>query len=107
MNNKGIIINIPISFKEAVLGGKIKVPTPKGLFYVPINPGTSSQTLIKMKSFNMILPNKETIDLYFRVLIKPPKKFNNEKFQNAINEIDKYFNYKERDNSLKNIYNVA
>lgn len=105
VNKKGIIINVPVSFKEAVMGGEIKVPTPKGIVNVMLPSSTKSGTLIRIVDSKMVLKNGTVIDIYFRIVIKTPKKFNNDSFRNAINEIDKYFNYNNRDDEIKNVFN--
>lgn len=44
-----IRLDVPVSIREAVLGGKVKVPTPAGYVNVALKPGTGSGTTLRLK----------------------------------------------------------
>src|SRR3954454_17663040 len=44
-----IRLNLPVTLKEAVLGAKVKVPTPEGPVMLTIPKGTSSGTVLRLK----------------------------------------------------------
>src|SRR5690349_15048083 len=44
-----IRLNLPVTLKEAVLGAKVKVPTPEGPVMVTIPKGTSSGKVLRLK----------------------------------------------------------
>ncbi len=44
-----IRVDIPVSIREAVLGGKIKVPTPGGYLSVTLKPHTNTGTTLRLK----------------------------------------------------------
>ena len=44
-----IRLNLPVTLKEAVLGGKVKVPTPDGPVMLTIPKGSSSGTVLRLK----------------------------------------------------------
>lgn len=44
-----ITIDVPISLREAVLGGKIRVPTPTGEVTMTVPPGSSSGSTLRLK----------------------------------------------------------
>lgn len=48
-DGKHIRLTLPISLKEAVLGAKVKVPTPEGPVMVTIPKGTSSGKVLRLK----------------------------------------------------------
>ncbi|MGI5949524.1 molecular chaperone DnaJ [Peptoniphilus sp.] len=70
-----IYINIPISYPDAVLGAKIKVPTLKKLVDYEIPKGTQGGTVFKLKGEGVPYVNRENKkgDLYFKVNIIIPK----------------------------------
>ena len=44
-----IRLNLPVTLKEAVLGSKVKVPTPEGVVMLTIPKGTSSGKILRLK----------------------------------------------------------
>jgi DnaJ-class molecular chaperone len=44
-----IRLNLPVTLKEAVLGGKVKVPTPEGPVMLTIPKGTTSGSVLRLK----------------------------------------------------------
>jgi len=66
---------VKINFSQAVLGGKIEVPTLDGIVEVKIPPGTSPGKLITLKGFGLPkFGGRERGNLYLKVEIKIPKK---------------------------------
>jgi DnaJ-class molecular chaperone len=48
-DGKDIRLNLPVTLKEAVLGAKVKVPTPEGPVMLTIPKGTSSGKVLRLK----------------------------------------------------------
>jgi DnaJ-class molecular chaperone len=48
--NSNIRLNLPVTLKEAVLGGKVKVPTPEGPVMLTIPKGTTSGKVLRLKA---------------------------------------------------------
>ena len=46
---RNIRLNLPVTLKEAVLGAKVKVPTPEGPVMVSIPKGSSSGKVLRLK----------------------------------------------------------
>ncbi len=70
-----ILVEVPISYPEAALGGEIEVPTLDGTARLRVPPGTSSHTVLRMRGKG--LPHLETGrpgDELVRVVIRPPSK---------------------------------
>src|SRR5206468_12457366 len=44
-----IRLNLPVTLKEAVLGAKVKVPTPEGPVMLTVPKGTSSGKVLRLK----------------------------------------------------------
>ncbi len=59
-----LIVQLPITLSEAINGGKVDVPTPKGVVAMTIPPGTSSGKRLRIKGMG-VKDNKGTCgDLY-------------------------------------------
>ncbi len=69
MDGKVLRMDVPISLKEAVLGGKIKVPTPRGNVNLTIKPGTNSGQTLRLKGKGV-----KGGDLLVRLMIYLPEK---------------------------------
>ena len=50
-----VTLDVPVTLKEAVLGGKVQVPTPTGTVSIKVPPGTSSGTAFRLRGKG--LPN--------------------------------------------------
>jgi len=72
-------MDLPITLQEAVLGGKIKVPTPKGNIALSIGPGSSSGKVLRLKGKGV-----KGGDLLVRLMIVLPEELG-EDFKNCLN----------------------
>ncbi|MBU5669941.1 molecular chaperone DnaJ [Peptoniphilus sp. MSJ-1] len=75
-----IYLNIPISYPDAVLGAKIKVPTLEKLVDYDIPKGTEGGTVFRLKGEGVPILNREKQrgDLFFKVNIIIPKNVSDE-----------------------------
>ncbi|MBB4347282.1 MULTISPECIES: DnaJ C-terminal domain-containing protein [Rhizobiaceae] len=64
-----IRVEIPITIREAVLGGKIKVPTPGGYLNVTLKPNTNTGTTLRLKGKGAPKPSGGYGDLLATVKI--------------------------------------
>ncbi len=103
IEQRGIIINFPITFKEAVLGTKIKVPTFDGPCYITIPPKTNSGNELRVKNKGILQTDETRGDLFLKIFIQVQKEVQEESFQNAVNEIDKYFDYDARNKIIEKL----
>lgn len=46
---KNLVINLPVTLKEATLGAKVEVPTPKGSLMMTVPPGSSGGRRLRLK----------------------------------------------------------
>lgn len=69
-----VLITVPVSLKEAVLGAKITVPTPSGTVVMKIPPYSSSGKILRLKGKGV----KEKGDLLAKLSIILPEKSNSE-----------------------------
>lgn len=69
-----IHVEVPISIKEAVLGGRIKVPTPGGYVYLTLKPRTNSGTVLRLKGKGAAKSGGGQGDLLVTVQIVLPDK---------------------------------
>ena len=65
-------VRVPISLKEAILGAKVDVPTPKGTITLTIPPKTSSGKRLRIKGHGISVGNQPAGDLYAEVQIVLP-----------------------------------
>ena len=84
-----VFVNAPINFKQASLGDKIEVPTLEGgKLAIKIQPGTQSNTLIRLRGKGVPLINSNRRgDFYIRVLVNIPTKLTRHQRQ-QINDLD-------------------
>lgn len=70
-----IHLDVPISLKESVLGGKIQVPTIHGAVVLTLPPGTNSGVISRLKGKGIELSKDKIGDFYlhFKIIITDPK----------------------------------
>ncbi len=68
-----IRIDLPISLKEAVEGGKVKVPTVDGAVMLTVPPKTNSGATLRIKGRGFTRKNGERGDQYVSLMIHLPK----------------------------------
>lgn len=74
-----LIINFPVSFSEATLGGTVKIPTYEGnLVEIKIPAGTASGTKFKIKGRGVPMGKSKKGDLLVKVEVHVPKKLSSE-----------------------------
>mgnify|MGYP001157875034 FL=1 len=65
-------IDLPITLKEAVLGAKVKAPTPSGVVVLTVPKGSTSGTVLRLKGKGVALP-KSPGDLLVTLKVALPK----------------------------------
>jgi DnaJ-class molecular chaperone len=73
-----IEMGLPITFDEAVLGGKVDVPTISGTVSMSIPKGASSGRRLRLKGKGIVRPNGTTGDQYVRLRIVLPDQVDGE-----------------------------
>ncbi|MDO5553689.1 MAG: J domain-containing protein [Planctomycetia bacterium] len=74
-----LYVRVPITLKEAALGGKVDVPTPSGTVTVTVPPGTTSGTKLRLKGRGTPEQTKNGLvtrpagDLYIEFEVQLPK----------------------------------
>jgi len=79
-------VKVPVTLSEAVLGGKVDVPTPKGTISLRVPPRTSSGTKLRIKGHGVASRNGEPGDLYAEIQIVLPERID-EQTQEAIRKL--------------------
>lgn len=68
-----VLIDVPVSFTDAILGGEVEVPTLTGRVAVKINPGTSSGQILRLKGKGFPKPGGFGAgDMRVRILVDTP-----------------------------------
>jgi DnaJ-class molecular chaperone len=65
-------VDLPITLYEAVLGAKVRVPTPSGALQLSIPKNTSSGRIFRLKGKGMPTKGDAAGDLYYTVRIALP-----------------------------------
>jgi DnaJ-class molecular chaperone len=69
-----LIVDVPISFPLASLGGSVEVPTLDKPFKVKVRSGTQPGTVLRLRGMGIPYPNSRNKgDLYIRLMIAVPK----------------------------------
>jgi len=74
-----LLLSVPISFTQAVLGDEIEIPTISGKATLKIPAGTDSETVFRMRSKGMPNLNGGKGDQLVKVHIEVPKKLSKKK----------------------------
>lgn len=67
-----LYMDLPISFYDAVLGGRVEAPTPDGPVAVNIAKNANSGSLLRLKGRGGIKDNNERGDLFAKIVISLP-----------------------------------
>jgi DnaJ-class molecular chaperone len=67
-----IRLDLPISLTEAVLGGRVRVPTPSGSVYMTLKPNSNSGMTLRLKGKGVATRNGEHGDVYVSLRIVLP-----------------------------------
>jgi molecular chaperone DnaJ len=81
-HNNDVVCQVPISFSQAALGGKVEVPTLKGREHVEIPGGTQHGEVFKLKGKGLPeIRGYKTGDQLVQILIEVPKKLTDKQKQ--------------------------
>ena len=89
-------VAVPITLAEAALGGKIDLPTPKGVITLTIPAGSSSGAKLRVKGHGVEKPGQTAGDLYAELQIVMSKEMTEEDKQ-AIAEVSSRYNQSPRE----------
>jgi len=67
-----LVMDLPISAPDAVLGGKVEAPTPEGPVTLSIPPGSNSGSTLRLKGRGMTGPRGGRGDLMARLIVTLP-----------------------------------
>ena len=72
-DGKNIRLNLPVTLKEAVLGAKVKVPTPEGPVMLTIPKGSTSGKLLRIKGRGFTGKDGQRGDLMVQLAVDVPQ----------------------------------
>lgn len=88
---KGLVMEVPITVKEAVLGARIKVPTLDEPSTVFIEPGTQSGTEVRLRGQGIQYRDGTKGDLFVRVMVRVPTTHGAVGLADKCGELDMYY----------------
>ncbi len=101
-----VLVNVPITYSQAVLGDKITVPTVDGKVEYSVPEGTASGKTFRLRNKGIpYVRGRGRGDAYVQVTIEIPKKLN-KKQREALDEFEKTLqedNYEERKGFFQNM----
>jgi DnaJ-class molecular chaperone len=68
-----LVMDLPVSAPDAVLGGKVEAPTPEGPVTLTVPPGSNSGSTLRLKGRGMTGPTGKRGDLMARLLVTLPE----------------------------------
>ncbi len=77
-SGKDLTVKTPITLKEAALGAKIDVPTPRGTVAVTVPPGATTGTKLRLKGLGVAVGGEKPGDLYVECAVSLPKSWSKE-----------------------------
>ena len=72
MAQKGLVIEVPITVKEAISGARFQVPTLDEPAVITVEPGSQSGTEIRLKERGVTFRDGSKGDLFIRLMIRVP-----------------------------------
>lgn len=88
---KGLVIELPISLREAVEGASVTVPTLDEPAVIKIPEGTQSGSEIRLKGRGIKLRDGTSGDIIYRVIVKVPTAYNAVGIKELASQFDKYY----------------
>lgn len=79
-SGNNLMVNVPVTLKEATLGAKIDLPTPHGTVALSVPAGSSGGRLLRLKGMGIKSPDK-TGDLLATIKVCLPESFTDEQKQ--------------------------
>lgn len=83
---KNLLVTVPVTFKEATLGAKVEVPTPKGTLMVTVPPASSSGRRLRLKGQGVDDGKGPAGDILVELQVELPDKID----QSATEWIEKF-----------------
>jgi DnaJ-class molecular chaperone len=69
-----LVMDLPVSAPDAILGGKIEAPTPEGPVTLTVPPGSNSGSTLRLKGRGLAGPTGRRGDLMARLVVTLPEK---------------------------------
>ncbi|RMG45238.1 MAG: hypothetical protein D6719_00510 [Candidatus Dadabacteria bacterium] len=88
---RGLIVEIPISVREAVCGASISVPTLEEPVSIRVPPASQSGTEIRVPKKGIKTADGERGDIFYRLMIKVPESSHAVGIQDLTETLDKYY----------------
>ena len=91
LQNRGLVVEVPVSVSEALLGCNITLPGVEESILVKIPPASQSGSEIRMKGKGVLNKDGARGDLIYRLMIKVPESPDAVGIKSPLTELDKYY----------------
>lgn len=103
IQRKGVVVDLPLTIKEAVLGANITVPTLDDPIILKIPPNSQSGQELRIKEKGIRYKDGTRGDLFMKLLVKIPQPSNGEELKGAVMILDKLYDNSIRANLPQNL----
>lgn len=100
---KGLIVEVPLSLREAMYGASITLPTLEDQVIVKVQPGTQSGSEVRLKGKGIIQRDGTRGDLFLRFLVKTPTVLDASGLKEKVCEFEKFYSEDVRRNFPKTL----
>ena len=91
IQQKGLMVEVPVSMTEAISGTTLTLPTIDGTARVSIPPGSQSGSEIRLQQQGIRLPDGTREDLFYRLMVQVPTCFQAVGIKEKAGELDRYY----------------
>jgi curved DNA-binding protein len=98
VTQRGVIIDLPITVKEALLGATLKVPGLQGEETISVSPGSQSGQEVRLTQKGVFYDDGKRGDLFYRLSIQLPTSFQAVGLADKVGAVEQYYESPVRQN---------
>lgn len=106
LSTKGIVVEVPITVREAISGISLQVPTLESPQMIRVPPGSQSGTEIRLKGHGVQNKDGSRGDIFYRLMVRVPESSLAVGIGDKASEFDKYYERDVRSQLPDNLYQI-
>lgn len=103
---KGLVVELPISVREALLGASITTPTLEDPVVLKVPPGSQSGTELRLRERGVTNRDGSRGDLFFRLMVRVPTAPDAVGIREAVDNLERYYESPARPASAKTLLDL-